>query len=146
MKPELFALLAAVAWAAGSYFNKKGMQNANLDPKLALAIRAVASALIIVVIAIPLYGQLATAAQSSIGRKGLLQILLVEGIVAGLFGMLFYYTALRQGDLSKVMPIAFTAPLFGFILGVMYGGETFTLIKAAGAGLTLAGIILLTAF
>lgn len=146
MKPELFALLAAVAWAVGSYFNKKGMHDANLDPKLALAIRAAVSALIILIIAIPVYGQLTAAAQSPVGRKGLIQIILFEGIIAGLLGMLFYYTALRRGDISKVMPIAFASPFFGFALGVLYGGETFTLVKAAGAGLTLAGIIILTAF
>lgn len=146
MKPELFALLAAVTWAAGSFFGKKGMHDAKLDPKVGLTIRLVVSGLIILAIAAPLLSQLTEAAKTSIGRAGIIQILIFEGIVAGLMGMLLYYTALRQGDISKVMPIAFTAPLFGFVLGVMYAGETFTLIKAAGAGLTLVGIIILTAF
>ena len=146
MKPELFALLAAVMWAAGSFFGKKGMQDAKLDPKVGLAIRLVVSALIILAIAAPLLSQLTEAAKTTVGRAGILQILLFEGIIAGLIGMLLYYTALRQGDISKVMPLAFASPFFGFILGVLYGGEHFTWIKAAGAGLTLAGIVILTAF
>ncbi len=146
MKAELFALLTAVMWAVGSYFGKKGMHDANLDPKIGLTIRLVVSALIILVIAIPLYGQIGSALGTPQGKKGVLQILVFEGIVAGLVGMLLYYTALKQGELSRIMPIAFTSPLFGYILGVSWGGEPLTFMKTLGGVLALVGILILTAF
>lgn len=146
MKAEIFALATAVTWAVGSYFAKKGMYEAKLDPVAGLAIRLVASAVIILVIAAPLLVQITEAAKTTSGRHGLLYILIFEGVVAGLIGMILYYTALKQGQLSRVMPIAFTAPLFGFILGIMYMGEELTMMKSTGAALTLIGIIILTAF
>jgi uncharacterized membrane protein len=40
----------------------------------------------------------------------MLLILAFEGVVAGTLGMLAFYTAIRQGELSRVVPLAFTPP------------------------------------
>jgi transporter family protein len=42
------------------------------------------------------------------------------------------------------MPIAFTSPLFGVLMGVLAGGEPFTLKTVVGMLLTVGGIVLLT--
>jgi transporter family protein len=41
------------------------------------------------------------------------------------------------------MPIAFTSPLFGILMGIVFGGEPLTWKIAIGTLLTLAGIITL---
>jgi transporter family protein len=59
-------------------------------------------------------------------------------------GMLCLYAEQKSAPISQVMPIAFTAPLFGAMMGLMVGGEPFTWRFACGALLTVGGIVLLT--
>jgi transporter family protein len=42
------------------------------------------------------------------------------------------------------MPIAFTSPLFGVLMGIIFAGELFTWKIALGMAMTVGGIILLT--
>jgi transporter family protein len=42
------------------------------------------------------------------------------------------------------MPIAFTSPLFGALMGVIYGSEPLTVKAVIGMLMTVGGIILLT--
>jgi transporter family protein len=42
------------------------------------------------------------------------------------------------------MPIAFTSPLFGALMGILFGGEPLTFKTVAGFILTVSGIIVLT--
>jgi transporter family protein len=58
--------------------------------------------------------------------------------------MLCFYTALKGAPLTKVMPIAFTSPLFGAALALTIGGEALTLKTALGMLLSVGGIILLS--
>ena len=37
MKPQLLALLTAVAWGVGGYFEKKGLHAGNLPPQVGIA-------------------------------------------------------------------------------------------------------------
>ena len=39
MKPQLFALLTALAWGVGGYFEKKGLHQGNLSPQVGIALR-----------------------------------------------------------------------------------------------------------
>jgi transporter family protein len=58
--------------------------------------------------------------------------------------MLCFYAAIKGAPLTKVMPIAFTSPLFGALMGIAFGGEPLTVRIALGMLLTTGGIILLT--
>ena len=78
------------------------------------------------------------------GPRALAYMVVGGGVVAGSLGMLCFYTALKGAPLTKVMPIAFTSPLFGALLALTLGGEPITLKTAAGMLLTVGGIILLT--
>ena len=39
MKPQVFALLTAIAWGAGGYFEKKGLHLGNLSPEMGITLR-----------------------------------------------------------------------------------------------------------
>ena len=78
------------------------------------------------------------------GPRALLYIIVGGGIVAGSIGMLSFYGALKGAPLTKVMPIAFTSPMFGAALAVAIGGEPLTLKTIVGMLMTVGGIILLT--
>jgi transporter family protein len=78
------------------------------------------------------------------GPKALLYMIIGGGVVAGSVGLLLFYMAIKGAPLSRVMPIAFTSPLFGALMGIIFGGESLTLKSILGMLMTVGGIILLT--
>jgi len=143
MRPEIMALLTGISWAVGSFFGKKGLNMAELDPRVGLIIRLGVSFLVVTIIALPKLGQFSDALGLEGGRKGLLNLLIFEGLIAGSAGMIFFYNAIKQGQLTKVMPLAFATPLWGFLLGWLIGGEQLTPLKSVGAALAIIGILIL---
>jgi len=139
MKPQIFALLTAAAWGIGGYFEKKGLHLGNLSPQMGITIRTAVALAILAVVSFPQWKTLPQA-----GSKALLMMVVGGGVVAGALGMLCFYTALKGAPLNRVMPIAFTSPLFGVLMGLTFGGEPLTLKTAAGMLLTIGGIVLLT--
>ena len=139
MKPQLFALLTAIAWGVGGYFEKKGLHLGNLSPQMGITIRTAVAFVILGAISFSEWRNLPQA-----GSKALLYMVIGGGVVAGAVGMLCFYTALKGAPLTKVMPIAFTAPLFGALMGLAFGGEPLTSKTALGMVLTIGGIVLLT--
>lgn len=139
MKPQFFALLTAFCWGVGGYFEKKGLHLGNLSPTMGITIRTVVA---VVILGIVSYPQWKTVPQA--GSKALLYMVIGGGVVAGALGMLFFYTALKGAPLNKVMPIAFTSPLFGALMGLILGGEPLTVKTAIGMAMTVGGIVLLT--
>lgn len=139
MKPQLFALLTAMAWGIGGYFEKKGLHLGNLSPQMGITIRTAIALIILGAVSFPQWKTLPQA-----GSKSLLMMVIGGGVVAGSLGMLSFYTAIKGAPLSRVMPIAFTSPLFGALMGIMLGGEPLTWKTVLGTLLTVAGIIVLT--
>ena len=139
MKPQLFALLTAVAWGVGGYFEKKGMHLGNLSPQVGITIRTAVALLILGAVSFPQWRTIAQA-----GPKALAMMILGGGVIAGSVGMLCFYLAIKGAPLGKVMPIAFTSPLFGALMGLWFGGETLSLRGAIGILLSTGGIVLLT--
>jgi bacterial/archaeal transporter family protein len=139
MKPLFLALLTAMAWGFGGYFEKKGLQLGHIPAHVGITIRTAVALVILGVISFP---QLKILAET--GTRPLLYMVLGGGILAGSAGMLCFYAALKAAPISQVMPIAFTAPLFGALMGLMVGGESFTWKLAVGGLLTISGIVLLT--
>ncbi len=139
MKSELLALFTAIAWGVGGYFEKKGLHLGNLSPTMGITIR---TATALVILAIASFPQWKTVPQA--GPKALLYMIIGGGVVAGSVGMLCYYSAIKGAPLTRVMPIAFTSPFFGALMGIMLGGEPVTFKAVAGMALTIAGIVVLT--
>jgi len=139
MKPQLFALLTAICWGVGGYFEKKGLHLGNLSPTMGITLRTTVA---VIILGIASFSQWKNLPQA--GPKALLYMIIGGGVVAGAVGMLCFYTALKGAPLTKVMPIAFTSPLFGALMGVMLGGEPVTAKLLIGTALTIGGIIVLT--
>jgi transporter family protein len=139
MNPQILALLTAMAWGVGGYFEKKGLHLGGLSPQMGITIRTAVALLILAVVSFPQWKSLPQA-----GTKSILMMVIGGGIVAGAIGMLCYYAAINGAPLSKVMPIAFTSPLFGVLMGIIFGAEPLTWKVAIGTLLTIAGIVVLT--
>lgn len=139
MKPQLFALLTAIAWGVGGYFEKKGLHLGHLSPQVGITIRTFVALVILSLVSYPQWKMIPQA-----GPKALIYMIIGGGVVAGSLGMLFFYMAIKGAPLSRVMPIAFTSPLFGALMGFVLGGEPVTVKSILGLMMTIGGIILLT--
>lgn len=139
MKPQLLALLTAIAWGVGGYFEKKGLHLGHLSPQMGITLRTAVALVILGAISFPEWKSVAQA-----GPKPLLYMVVGGGVVAGSVGMLCFYAAIKGAPLGKVMPIAFTSPLFGAVMGIVLGGEPVTVKTVLGMLLTVGGIVLLT--
>lgn len=139
MKPQLLAVMTAMAWGIGGYFEKKGLHLGGISPELGITIRTAVALVILGFVSAPHWKSVAHAEP-----RALILIVLGGGVVAGALGMLCFYAALAKAPLSQVMPIAFTSPLFGVAMGVLLGGEPLTPKVLLGMGLTVAGIVVLT--
>ena len=137
--PQILALLTAAAWGIGGYFEKKGLHLGGLTPQMGITIRTGVALVVLGIISFPQWKTLAQA-----GTKSLLLMVIGGGVVAGSIGMLCYYAAIKGAPLNRVMPIAFTSPLFGALMGIILGGDPLTLKTGIGMLLTIAGIIVLT--
>ncbi len=139
MKAQMFALLTAFFWGVGGYFEKKGLHMGNLSPQMGITIRTFIALLILGTVSFPQWKTLQYA-----GTKALLYMAIGGGVAAGAAGMLCFYIAIKGAPLGKVMPIAFTSPLFGAIMGILFSGEAVTLKKIIGICMTVGGIFVLT--
>jgi len=138
MKPQIFALLTAIAWGVGCYFEKKGRHMGNLSPQLGITIRTAVAFIILAAVSFPQWKTIPQA-----GTKALLYMIIGGGVVAGAAGMLCFYTALKGAPLTQVMPIAFTSPLFGAIMGLIFAHDPLTAKTVIGMLMTVGGIIIL---
>ena len=104
MNPQILALLTAIFWGVGGFFEKKGLHAGNLSPVMGITIR---TAVALLILGTASMAEWKTVSQA--GTKPLLYIIVGDGIVAGAAGMLCYYSAIKGAPLGKVMPIAFTS-------------------------------------
>lgn len=139
MNPQLLALFTAMAWGIGGYFEKKGLHLGGLSPQVGITIRTAVALIILGIASFPQWKSIPQA-----GPKALTMMVLGGGVVAGAVGMLCFYAAIKGAPLNRVMPIAFTSPLFGALMGILLGGEPLTWKIVLGTLLTIGGIVVLT--
>ncbi|MFP4343609.1 MAG: EamA family transporter [Anaerolineales bacterium] len=139
LNPQLLALFTAMAWGVGGFFEKRGLHLGHLSPQMGITIRTAVALVILSVVSFP---QWKTVPQA--GPRALAMMVLGGGVVAGAVGMLCFYAAIKGAPLGKVMPIAFTSPLFGVLMGLLAGTEPFRWKTVLGMVLTVGGIVVLT--
>jgi len=139
MRPHLLALITAIAWGVGGYFEKKGLNLGGLSPQIGITIRTAVALVVLAAVSLPHWKTIGQA-----GAQSLLYLIVGGGVVAGSVGMLCFYAAIKGAPLSQVMPIAFTSPLFGALMGILFAAEPVTVKTALGMILTITGIVLLT--
>mgnify|MGYP000769052758 FL=1 len=140
----VFAILSAVFAAATAVLAKIGIDG--VDSNLATAIRTVvvvimAWAVVIVAQRIGHPGQSLGAMISSISSRSWLFIIL-SGIATGASWLCYFY-AIKNGDVSKVVPIDKCSLVLTIIFAVIFLGESFTWKTILGCLLLLAGSILM---
>jgi uncharacterized membrane protein len=142
MRAEVWALATAVCWGVGSMMEKKGFKLGGLSPVMGTALRTAVSLLVLSVVSYPYWGELRKAGVASVSL-----IAVGGGVVSGALGIMALYAALKNGNLSVVMAIAFcVAPVVGLILGWIFLHERISLIQFVGVVLCISGAALVTLY
>ncbi|MGM3161174.1 EamA family transporter [Dickeya undicola] len=133
----LYALLSALCAALVALFGKIGLQQ--LDANTATAIRAVIMALFLVGVVVA-QGKTSLFADVLSNHKAMLFIVL-SGL-AGALSWLFYFMALKSGNVAQVAPIDKLSVVFAVILAALLLGEKVSLLAGVGVALISAGALL----
>ncbi|MEC5342129.1 EamA family transporter [Brenneria populi] len=133
----IYALLSALCAALVALFGKIGLQN--LDANTATAIRAVVMALFLIGVVVA-QGKIALVGDIMANKKALLFILLSG--VAGAMSWLFYFVALKNGNVAQVAPIDKLSVVFAVVLAVLLLGEKISLTAGIGVALISAGALM----
>ena len=132
----LYALLSALFAALTAILAKVGMRG--VDSSLATAVRTV----VILVLAWGIvYFQQGLGGLSQLTRQNWV-FLGLSGLATGL-SWVFYFRALQLGPVSKVAPVDKLSVALTILLAVLFLGEKLTWQTGLGAGLILAGTLVL---
>lgn len=132
-----YALLSAASAALVAIFGKIGLQQ--LDANTATAVRAIVMALFLVGVVV-VQGKLNLVGTVFADKKALLFIILSG--VAGALSWLFYFMAIKSGEVSKVAPIDKLSVVFAVVLAVILFGEKVSLVAGIGIALITAGALM----
>lgn len=133
------ALLAAFLWGTAPVLEKRAL--ASVSPFAAVLLRSVAVA---VMALIYLYWNHGSRTLQHLGRWQDALLIILAGVFAAGIGQVLYFTALRGGSPSIVVPVAACYPLVTMLVSVLVLGEKLRWWHVVGVVLILAGIILVS--
>ncbi len=131
---EFLLIATALLWGATPIIEKIGL--ARVDPLVGVTIRSfiVTIGLFLLTFLLGKGKELGSLDGKSILLFGL------SGVMAGLLGMWTYYSALKVGATSKIVPIAASYPLVTTLLSVLILKEGVTFPRVIGTALIVIGI------
>lgn len=132
----IYALFSAFFAALTAVFAKVGIKG--VDSDLATAIRTVVILIIAWMIALA-KGSVTTI--NTLSKQNFL-FLGLSGVATGL-SWIFYFKALQIGKVSQVAPVDKLSVAMAIIISVLFLGEALTWKTASGAGLIIAGTLVL---
>ncbi|HDS3337806.1 TPA: EamA family transporter, partial [Yersinia enterocolitica subsp. palearctica] len=133
----IYALLSALFASLVAIFGKIGLQH--LDANTATAVRAVVMALFLVGVVV-VQGKFNLVGTVLADKKSLLFVVLSG--VAGALSWLFYFLAIKNGNVSQVAPIDKLSVVFAVILAFILFGEKISLVAGFGVALITAGALM----
>lgn len=129
-----WAILAAFIWGIVPLLEKAGLAKVSPLPGLFYrCLGVVAGMLILGIFMVKPQEIKSVDARSAI-------FLMVGGFLASFVAQICFYSGLKIGEVSKMVPISGSYPLIAFILGIIVFGESFAPIKMLGAVLIILGI------
>jgi transporter family protein len=134
----IFALLSAFTAALVAIFGKIGLQG--IDTNTATAIRAVIMALFLIGV-IVIQGKLQNI-KGILSNNTALLFIVLSG-VAGALSWLFYFIALKNAEVSQIVPIDRMSVVFALVLAFLFLKEKISLQAGIGALLVVVGGIMI---
>ncbi len=139
MNAFLWAILAACIWGVVPILEKLGLVKVN--PFAALFYRSM-GVIIGLFFLTPFLVVTKELKLSDLRSAG---ILIVSGLLASFAAQICFFNGLKHGEVSQIVPIAGSFPLIAFILGILFLGEAFSIVKVLGCALIISGIWMLKA-
>lgn len=138
MKPFTCALVAAFCWGLSSIVEKWGLRNT--DPSSGLVARSAG-----VLLGTALFmGFTPELLKGFTGLTwGARLALMAGGLLASVLGQVFFYRALKDGEVGPVAAVGGSWPLIAFALSMVFLGETINPQKALGIALVALGVFFL---
>ncbi len=134
----LWALLAALCYGIAPVLEKIGLQQA--QPLAAVFVRALVTT---VFTGVCLFARSEWVPLAHWTHKTWLAII-ASGVVGVLLAQVFYFVALRRGDVGRIAPIAGSYPLFACLLAAVFLGEKLSPGRVFGTVLVFLGIVFLS--
>lgn len=138
MKPFYCALIAALCWGLSSLVEKWGLKTA--DPSVGLIARSagvlVGTGVLLGFSPHLMKGFTALSWSSRIS-------LMLGGVFASVLGQVFFYRALKDGEVGRVSAVGGSWPLIAFVLSMLFFGESLNAQKALGVGFVALGVFFL---
>ncbi len=134
----IYALLSALFASLTAIFAKLGV--ANISSNLATGIRTI---IILILVWSIVFFKGEAKDISSISKQSLF-FLIISGIATGL-SWLFYFKALQIGNVSQVALVDKLSVALTIVLAVLFLNESLTWKTAIGAGLIIAGTLVMIA-
>lgn len=133
----VFGLLSAIMAALVAVFGKIGLQS--VDANTATAIRSVIMALFLILVVL-WQGNLSEIPTIIADKKAITYIALSG--VAGALSWLFYFLALKFGNVSQVAPIDKLSVVIATVIAITLLGEKISLLGGIGVALIALGAVL----
>ncbi|GHV48374.1 membrane protein [Synergistales bacterium] len=133
----LYALLSAAAASLVAIFGKIGLRG--IDANAATAVRSVIMAVFLIGV-VTMRGGLRHV-QEVLTDKHALLFVCMSGI-AGALSWLFYFLALRYGEVAKVAPIDKLSVVFACVMAVFILGEKISPMGIMGVALIAVGAVM----
>lgn len=133
----IYALLSALTASLVAIFGKIGLQH--LDANTATAIRSVVMAIFLVGV-VMVQGKINLVGVILADKKAL-GFIVLSGI-AGALSWLFYFMAIKFGNVSQVAPIDKLSVVFAVVMAIVLFGEKVSLVAGAGVALITAGALM----
>lgn len=133
-----WAVLASLAWGSSGFIEKIGLHHAQpLPGVVARGIGVMVGVGLLALTSSTASGQL-----TSMGWRSFFS-LAGGGILASVVGQIFFYRALKDGEVGRVAAVGGSWPIFAFFLSTLFLGEPVDLRRVTGVLCVIAGVILL---
>lgn len=130
----LYLILSIIFWGSAPIFDKVAVKS--VDVYSGIFFRSLAITVIFGILHLIYRGSEIIFVNSFRG----VMFYIISGILAGGFGAMFYFNALKLGDASFVVPVAATYPLITAILSIIFLNEHITFSRVVGIIFIILGI------
>lgn len=130
----ILLIITTLLWGTTPIIEKMGL--ARVDPFIGVTVRSTIVTVILLSFAL-LLGK--GRAILNLDGKSIL-LFGLSGLMAGFIGMWTYYTALKMGPTSKIVPISACYPLITALLSILILREGVTLERIIGTALIVCGV------
>lgn len=137
MEAAILAFIVACIWGLNPIFEKIAIEGTT--PLAMITIRFVFTSVCLLLITF-FTGR--TNEITSVDRYTLFWILL-SGLAGGLIGLFIYFTALKQDDASRIVPIVATFPMFTAFFAWIFLRENITPLRILGIAFVITGLVLI---